>query len=130
MSDEHILFGTKNLKIGSFYKALRPVGSPEYRAAFALVVTREPDYGKLHPTHGYVWYLEGVHFGPFDERYEPAIPGERGERDPQDEVRVAYWWGNSNLYAPFTLARWRAALLDAQSNPINIAIPPEEEKGR
>lgn len=125
MSDAHILFGPPGREVGDFYRVLRPVGSPEFHAAFALVVTREPDYGSwLHPTHGYVWHLEGVQFGPFDERYEPAIPDERGERNPQDEVRVAYWWGNSNLYAPFTLEQWRVALANAQT----ILTVLEQEK--
>lgn len=97
-----------------FYKGMKPIDSPENRAALELLKTKVPDYGSPVPEHGDIWHLEGVQFGPFDEQYEPAIPEEGyEERNPKDEVRVGYWWGNSGLYKPFTLKEWEGALLKA-----------------
>lgn len=30
--------------------------------------------------------------------------------DEKNEARVLYWWGNSNVYRPYTLEQWAAAL--------------------
>lgn len=96
---------------GEFYKRLVEIDTREYRAARALLKTKVPDYGAPHPRWGDIWDLEGVQFGPFDHKYEPAILDEGYEaRDPADEVRIAYGWGNSMLYKPFTLREWETAL--------------------
>jgi hypothetical protein len=112
MKHQHIRFGKPEREIGNFYKVLKPVDSPERRAALAVLKTKVPEYGELAPVHGDIWHLEGVYFGPFlDEQYEPAVPEEgREERNPTDEARIAYWWGNSNLYKPITLEQWTEAL--------------------
>lgn len=41
-------------------------------------------------------------FGPFEASDDPRS-------DAADEVRIGYWWGNSNLYWPLTRAQWDAA---------------------
>jgi hypothetical protein len=53
-----------------------------------------------------------VTFGPFrGEEFWGGAPEEGyGCRDPYDEVRVEYWWGNSGLYYPATMEQWNAAL--------------------
>ena len=40
--------------------------------------------------------------------FPPHTYADEGSSD--DEVRILYWWGNSNLYLPVTPAEWQSEL--------------------
>ena len=64
--------------------------------------------------------IEAVTFGPF----EPT--GDEGE-NPADEVRILYWWGNSNLYKSFTLAEWQESLTTVGAVPFRwMQVSPHD----
>lgn len=101
------------------YYCSKPIDSPEFRAADTLLKDlvpgwRQEEEGRDHD----LWHLEGVLFPPWKEvdgspekRVEPNE--ESGGRNPDDELRIAYWWGNSNLYVSCSMATWETALLAA-----------------
>lgn len=110
---EHILFAYKpDATLNSFYKQLKPIDSPEWQAALNLLREHVVDYGTPVPVHGDIWHLEGVHFGPYPAERVGSDYAEEGYVDvPAHDIRIAYWWGNSNTYAAFSFKQWDDALL-------------------
>lgn len=114
------------LRPSALDRVLKEVGSTEYFAAFELLRTVVPEFGKTDEP----WFLEGVCFPPYEEyRLGPIKPPKRrlggqprvpkpvremgmptNERNPNDELRISYWYGPDWDYRAFTNEQWHGAL--------------------